>query len=449
MIRPRRGLCGLAATLLVAGCAQGLLARRDVESASALPPYEPTRRDYLAFRAKGREPIEPNYLPFMAHPVVLEGQGLLVFCRWADDRFPLPVYVDEPAISSDLQDEFHPQTSSSYVEAVERALRAWEHGLEGLVRFRRVSWRADAALRVRLIGELAPTPGPAIKVLGSTSMRGACRALGGDASADRVTVAYEIPEVRIFIADEFGLLTPDQVERVALHELGHALGMRSHSRRPKDLMYEAMRDRFIFAAPSIQDLNSFVNLYRLPNGTVYKRGPWGPEPEAAAPPKAARAPELAIAPHVDARHGFELRPPAGWMRIEMPTGMVAVDGVSWDYDATLEVIVRNYPTIESYLDRHGPAHLVDSRVLRRTELEVAGRRAVRLAVRGPGGVLAEDMTLVEAGDGRVFIVIGFCESGAYEAYRPWFDAVLDSLEIREATSHRADDAAPFSPAPGL
>ena len=56
---------------------------------------------------------------------------------------------------------------------------------------------------------------------------------------------------------------------------------------------------------------------------------------------------------------------------------------------------------------------------------------------------------MEAGDGRVFIVIGFCESGAYEAYRPWFDAVLDSLEIREATSHRADDAAPFSPAPGL
>jgi hypothetical protein len=413
------------------------------------PPYEPTRADYAAFRAQHPQPIEPNYLPFMLHRVKLDGHELLVVCRWADDRSPLPVYVETPRIPDALQDEFHPKSPAAYLKAARRALAEWQRDLEGLVRFRLADAAREAALRIRLIGEVAPRPDTSIKVLGATSMRDACRAVGGDPAADRIDVRFEVPEVRVYLADEFGLLNPSQIERVVLHELGHALGMYGHSRRATDLMHASLREIPAVENLSRQDVNSFVTLYQIPNGTVYKRAPWvRSQPPASAP--APRAPELAIAPHVDARHGFELRPPAGWMRVEMPSGMVALDGVSWDFDATFQVIVRNYPTIESYLERHGPAHLGDAWVVDREESRIAGHRALRLALRRPRGALAEDLTLIEVGDGRLFILSADCASDAYASYRPWFDAVIASLEIREPTSAKGanDGDAPFFPVPG-
>ncbi|UCE87093.1 MAG: matrixin family metalloprotease [Deltaproteobacteria bacterium] len=450
----RRRVRALGVGLLLCGVGGGLAlwlrpGAPALPSATGAPPYEPTRADYAAFRARHPRLIEPNYLPFMLHRVQLGGRELLVVCRWADDRSPLPVHIESPRIPASLQDEVHPQTADAYAQAARRALAEWQRGLEGLVRFRTTPVRREAALRVRLIGKAAPHPDASIKVLGATSMRDACRATGGDPASERIEVRFEVPEVRVYLADEFGLLNPSQIERVVLHELGHALGMYGHSRRITDLMHESLPDVPTVENLSMQDVNSFVTLYQLPNGTVYRRGPWGEAPAAAAAPSAS-APELAIAPHVDARHGFELHPPAGWMRIELPTGMVALDGVSWDFDATFQVMVRNYPTIESYVERHAAAHLGDAWVVGRQESEVAGRRALRFSLRRPRGALVEELTFIEVGDGRLFIVSADCPSDRYEAYRPWFDAALASLEIREPTSAPGVDgvrAAPVAPVP--
>jgi hypothetical protein len=140
-----------------------------------------------------------------------------------------------------------------------------------------------------------------------------------------------------------------------------------------------------------------------------------------------------MAPHVDARLGFSLRPPADWMRAETARGMVAVDGVTWDYTASFQVIVERYPTIEAYLERYGAFYLDHGRVLRDASAVVDGRRARRTFIANAEADFAEEIAFIESGDGRVFVVIADCPLGAVEIYRPWFEAMLASLDIWEGT----------------
>lgn len=432
MRRPLRaavgaGTVGPLLLLLGAGCADPRAASDPGAS------YWPDRRDYYAFREDHPQVVDPNYLPFMAWAVDLEeGDRALIFCRWGDDRFPLPVYIEATAIPETLQDEFSPRPVGAYVDAVRTALLAWERELEGLVRFRLVEDEDRAALRVRLVPEVAPAPESAISVLGRIRLVEACRVRGPRVDG-RVPVEFEVPELRLYLADGYGLLNPDQVERVALHELGHALGMPRHSPVPADLMFPVARDSPMVRGPSSQDVNSFVSLYRLPNGTVFRRledEAEGSEPRPAPSGPPPGEPVLATAPHVDARFGYELRLPAGWQRVETERGVIATDGLTWDYDATLQIIVRGYATVAEYLDRWGAAHVGRGRVVERRRVRLAGRPALRWVVVGRGVPRAEELTFLEIGDGRVLIVIADCAAGDYEAYRPWFRASLATLEVR-------------------
>jgi hypothetical protein len=103
------------------------------------------------------------------------------------------------------------------------------------------------------------------------ALGGACQVEGGDPASGRLDVRFAVRELRVQVADQYGLLLPDQVERIALHELGHALGMRAHSPIPADLMYPVVRDRLPRGELGAEDVNSFLSLYSLPNGTVYRR----------------------------------------------------------------------------------------------------------------------------------------------------------------------------------
>jgi predicted Zn-dependent protease len=391
--------------------------------------YTPSRFDYYAFRGAFDGLVEPNYLPFMAHPVVLDGDRFaLVFCRWDRERFPLAVHVPVPSIPDELQDEFDPIAPAAYRAAVASALEAWERNLEGLVRFRLVERESEADLRIQLLAEPAPRPEPFVEVLGRISMDGACR-LGDELDSDRLEASFEAHSLLIYLADAHGLLNPDQVGTVALHEVGHALGMRGHSPIRADVMYRMARDNPLARGPSDLDVNSFVSLYGLPNGTVYLRAAPGEEPERRTRPPSG-PPLLAPAPHVDARFGYQLRLPLGWQRLETERGMIAADGLAWDYAATFQVIVRGYATVQEYLDRHEAAHVGSGRLVEDSVLRVAGRPARRLLVEGRAGPMMEELTFIQVGDGRVVVVIADCALRSYAAYRPWFSAVLGSLEIR-------------------
>jgi len=397
---------------------------------STPPPSPADRAAYVAFRAGHPSLPEPNYVPFMPNRFAGEGgrDDLLVFCRWSEGQLPLSVAIDAPEIPPSLENEFDPKPPELYVRAVERALAAWEEALDGVLRFHRAGPGETPTLRVRLRGEVAPTPEPDIAVLGTTSLGGACRAQGWEEEGARVRVGYGVSEVRVYVADEFGLLTEEQVHRVALHELGHALGMRGHSPIPADVMYEVVRDVALPAVLTPEDVQSFRALYAVPNGTVYGRvAPRGP---LARPAVAPGPPRLVAEPRVDARHGFSLRPPEGWMVVDSPHGLIAIDGVTWDYDASLQVIAQAYPSADAYLARHGAVHIGPGSLVARRELVLAGRRAVQLVVEGRIGPMSEEITVVEASPERVLVVIADCPVELHDAYAPWFEAVLRSLAVQ-------------------
>jgi hypothetical protein len=411
------------------GLVPGALPWRD---AHPPPEYRANRRDYATFRAAWPDLLEPNYLPFMTYRV-RRGKGLpdaLVFCRWDDADMPLPVYVEPPVLPESSEDELSPHDPAVYVTAVERALAIWEREMDGLVRFRRVDSPEAARIRIHLRGEVAPVVDDEHQVLGRTRLGDACVVEGVDPDAERLRVRFQARDLSIFVADEFGLLSDDQVEWITLHEIGHALGMRGHSPIPADVMYEVVRDRMLVREGlSTEDTNSFVSLYQLPNGTIYADvdAASARADEEAPPPSGP--PMLAIAPHVDVRLGFQVRLPRGWMRVETEKGVAAVDGVTWDYSASYQVMVSRQPNIDSYLERYGAWYASRGPLLHAEELVVNGHPALQAVFSHPESGTIEEVTLVESGDGRVVVATAECAAEHYESYSPWFDAVLASLEI--------------------
>ncbi len=408
------------------------------------PSYLHHRLDYAAFRERHPDLLEPNYLPFMATRVAVESRtarlarrlGLargrppeaLVFCRWEADDFPLAVYVEPPGIPPELAFEGFGRQPADYVAAVDRALRLWEQGLEGLVRFEAAPDARSAEVVLRLTAKPLAVDDPEVQVLGTTPVGSACRVLGGASRDGRLAVRFGVRELRVHVADEFGLLLPDQVERIALHELGHALGMRTHSPIPADLMYPVVRDRSPRGELGTEDVNSFLSLYQLPNGTVYRWLAEVPE-RAAEAPIPAGPPELELAPHVDVRLGYEIQLPRGWTRLDTGLGVVAVDGTTWDYEASFQVIVRGFESVDEYLDRYGDWHLGHGRIAEARSAQVAGRPARRFRVERPDG-RSEELVLIASGDGRVVVVLWDCSTALLAAFAPWFEASLATLELR-------------------
>ncbi len=397
------------------------------------------RRDYRAFRARFPGLLEPNYLPFMVHRVRVPGsaEDALIFCRFEVEAFPLAVRLEGPELD-ELQDEFHPTPPARYRAAVEEAFRSWTRELEGPFDFVFVGEGEDADLVVRIRGEEAPVPVPEVRVLGTAPLGHACRILEAEPGAERLAVRFRVPELQIYVADDYGLLTPEQVLQVARHEIGHALGMRGHSPVPADLMYEVVRDRKLLRereAPfSAQDENSFANLYQLPNGTVYRWVPREGEPERDPEPLPAGPPELEPAPHVDARLGYSVRTPRGWLRVETPRGVVALDGATWDYRASFQIVVMAYDTLDEFLGRFAGAYLRGGRLVEQSNAIVRGREALRLVKVDDAHRWTEELTFLASGDGRVFVVIADAGSEDYAAFRPWFWAALASLEIWPETA---------------
>jgi hypothetical protein len=399
--------------------------------------YRPDRREYIAFREAHPEILEPNYLPFMLHRFARQGPegDLLILCRWAADQMPIEVAIEQRPIPEALQHEVHPTDSRLYVAGVESALRIWQSELEGLVTFRRVGPGDEPELRIRLLPERAPMPRPEVVVLGATeALLAACQPEGWDPDANRLEVRFDVPELVLYLADEHGLLTPGQVERVALHEIGHALGMLGHSPMPGDMMYAAYRERYSVEALSEADVNSFVSLYGMPNGSHYGFvAPGRPNPRLPPLPPSGE-PVLQAAPQVDAARGFSLRLPEGWIWADAARGLFAANGPVWEYDASLELGVWPYADVDSFLARHARGLFDGTWLRRRSPTVLAGRAGLRVEVEDETGRSVRDVRLIPLGDGRLLVIVAQSPVEAEAAWSAWFEASLATLEL--ATANR-------------
>ncbi len=394
--------------------------------------FVPSRFDYAAFRAQHPVLPEPNYLPFLAYRFALGGDGSdwVVLCRWDEARLPLSLRVEAPEIAEPLRDGGAHHSPERYVEAVERAVATWEQALAPTLRFRRPVPGEPADLTIRLLGDRGPSRDGASQVLGGTPILRACRVTGGDPTSGRVDVEFTVPWLEVYIADPFGLLEPNQVGRIALHELGHALGMRGHSPIPADLMFAETRDRPVDEL-SVSDVNSFRALYSLPNGTVYAAVAPGASSNRRRSEGPRGVPGEGETRYENADLGFAFHLPEGWSVLDEPHGAIAVDGLVWDYDASFGVLVRGYETIESYLERNAPYHLGRGSVVGELKLAIAGRDALVVRVLQAHEHLMQQHAFLASGDGRVLILTAEAPIVLFARFEPWFRAILRSFEIHD------------------
>jgi hypothetical protein len=237
-----------------------------------------------------------------------------------------------------------------------------------------------------------------------------------------VEIHFEVDSVSLFIVDSMGLLTQGQVKRIAMHEIGHVLGASGqHSPLRGDLMYRIANDSRIEEL-SDQDANSFRALYRLPPGSIYGR--LG-ESHATPMVQARRGPPR-LGPEIqDPRLDVRLQLPKGWQVVRTPRGWIAVDGLTWDYDASIQVIgVRG--TAQALMEQYGSSYLAQGEVLSTDVLEIDGRAIPRVILRRTQST--EVVSIVEWQEGRLLILIADARTENFDLYRPWFQAVLMSLE---------------------
>ncbi|HID55051.1 TPA: tetratricopeptide repeat protein, partial [Candidatus Poribacteria bacterium] len=164
-------------------------------------------------------------------------------------EMPIKVFIDENSLPVDER--------NGYVGDLLYALQRWQDSSGGLVRFRRVSRREETDLSVEWIGR-------------SLSSR-ADNALGEailmemeDESGLRWAVEVQLSTV---MPDNVTKLSHDRMKMVALHEIGHALGLWGHSPLKGDVMYPSSEN----LTPSARDINTLRRLYSTPPGTPQHR----------------------------------------------------------------------------------------------------------------------------------------------------------------------------------
>jgi hypothetical protein len=396
-----------------------------IACAPAAPHYQHSRYGYWAFRARVGALNEPNYLPWLMHRETLfDGQEALVACRWPDDAFPLRYHVAQPTIPNEVQDEFHPRDPMEYVTAVARAFKQWEKTLDRPLRFQLVDDPEKATLQIHLDVEMRhEREGQVLGMVRNEADR--CRVVGPGPDDDHVEIVYAVRHAYLYISDSFGLLTPRQVQSVALHEIGHVLGASGqHSPLRGDAMYKIADDRRVETL-SEHDRNSLRALYRVRPGAIYARLN---ERHGEPLSEVRRTPPRLASEILDDRFGFKVRFPVGWQVIHSPRGWISVDGLSWDYDASIQLIALR-GSLGDYMEARrrttfGPETLVSSDML-----EIDGQPVGRIVTRAPERT--EEFSVQDWRKGWVLAMVADCSSADYMLYQPWFRRVLLSLEHYE------------------
>ncbi|MBY0403874.1 MAG: matrixin family metalloprotease, partial [Cyanobacteria bacterium] len=203
--------------------------------------------------------------------------------RWS--KFPLRIYIDEP---KDLKG-----FDKAYITEVEKALDAWKLDTQGFIST--VVVKNSAAADIQIFWDdlafsdrfndasLAPefykhyTPpkaSPLLKAILVASMLTpgifsiAPTAVGAAMQyqqLQKVQVIIDESKIQLNLGTLKGLASPEakktKVFNLALHELGHALGLKGHSPNSEDLMNTSFLNKEAALSPSSRDIKTLQLLY--------------------------------------------------------------------------------------------------------------------------------------------------------------------------------------------
>ena len=198
----------------------------------------PLKEKLSKFKAELDWKIGPNYID------KVPSNNRLI--RWEDDAFPLKVSISEG--------------EPEYKDAVRRAFEYWQNATGNFVSFAYIDDADDADIKVNLAGDANTNCGENenclyVAALTSPKIKGNI---------------LEYMDMMIHTSDPSGRnYSTYQIYKVALHEIGHALGMMGHSDNPDDIMYasDQHHENDIFAehvtALSRRDLNTLNFLYMI------------------------------------------------------------------------------------------------------------------------------------------------------------------------------------------
>ena len=165
--------------------------------------------------------------------------------RWQKSSMPLKVYLEtNPKKIKNFNNEFIP--------AVKKGIESWADATKGAISFTYVSTPETANIKITWKGFLDP------KLVGSKE-------------GVAYTAGYATPEYRDdeLFAMSIVLSTsnpngvphePEDLKRVTMHEVGHALGIMGHSTKEGDIMYANSQNN---GDLSDRDINTMILLYEL------------------------------------------------------------------------------------------------------------------------------------------------------------------------------------------
>ncbi len=165
--------------------------------------------------------------------------------RWALSRLPLKVYIEEAPLGIR---NFQP----GFVAEVRRGLDVWCAALENQLSYRQVSIKEQADIRVSWVNSI---DSQAYSEEGRTAYTAGL--MTPHYQGDRI----DYMDVKIATFDILGKpQSSEQIHAVAVHELGHSLGLMGHSDQPGDIMYSENRS---VIKPSLRDVITIRRLYTL------------------------------------------------------------------------------------------------------------------------------------------------------------------------------------------